>query len=122
MFVLTVVATIALGLGINTAVFTIFNSYVLRPISVRDPGSLYELDWRGRNGSTALTAAQYEQIRKNSPAFTETLPRATCNSASMRASLMANSSPEIISEPSASTQSSAARCFPPMCRPQAASR
>ena len=36
-FVLTVVATIALALGLNTALFTIFNAYVLRPIAVRDP-------------------------------------------------------------------------------------
>src|SRR5690242_16810080 len=40
-FVLTVIATIALGLGINAAVFTIFNAYVLRPAAVRDPYSLY---------------------------------------------------------------------------------
>ena len=36
-FALTVVATIALGLGLNTTLFTIFNAYVLRPVAVRDP-------------------------------------------------------------------------------------
>jgi hypothetical protein len=34
LFALTVVGTIALGLGWNTAVFTIFNAYVLRPLPV----------------------------------------------------------------------------------------
>jgi PadR family transcriptional regulator len=36
-FVLTVSVTIALGLGLNLALFTLFNAYVLRPISIRDP-------------------------------------------------------------------------------------
>jgi predicted permease len=72
LFALTVIATISLGLGINTAVFTIFNAYVLRPISVRDPGSLYELDWENHAGWFALNPDQYEQFRKDNPAFTET--------------------------------------------------
>lgn len=72
LFALTVVATIALGLGINTAVFTIFNGYVLRPLEVRDPYSLYELYWVNKSGSFSLTADQYEQFRKDNPAFSET--------------------------------------------------
>src|SRR5450432_2925752 len=44
-FALTVVATIALGLGVNTALFTVFNAYVLRPLAVRDPHSLYRFTW-----------------------------------------------------------------------------
>ena len=32
LFVCTVVGTIALGLGLNTALFTIFNNFVLRPL------------------------------------------------------------------------------------------
>ena len=35
-FVFTV-GTIALGLGLNLALFTLFNAYVLHPISIRDP-------------------------------------------------------------------------------------
>ena len=50
MFVLTVVGTIALGLGLNTALFTIFNNYVLRPLPVRDPYSLYAFTWTDRAG------------------------------------------------------------------------
>src|SRR5450755_1059697 len=44
-FALTVAATIALGLGLNTTVFTIFNANVLRPLAVRDPHSLYQFTW-----------------------------------------------------------------------------
>jgi predicted permease len=72
LFALTVIATIALGLGINTAVFTIFNAYVLRPLAVRDPHSLYELSWHNRGRGFSLRATQYEQIRKDNPAFSET--------------------------------------------------
>jgi hypothetical protein len=49
-FVAAVVATIGHGLGLNAAVFTIFDAYVLRPFPVRDPASLYEVgfgSWRG---------------------------------------------------------------------------
>src|SRR6476660_8168374 len=49
-FALTVVATIALGLGLNTTVFTIFNAYVLRPVAVRDPYSLYLFHWTIKSG------------------------------------------------------------------------
>jgi predicted permease len=42
-FVLTVVATIGLGLGLLTTAFTVFNAYVLRPLAVRDADRLYEV-------------------------------------------------------------------------------
>ena len=34
------IATLALGIGANTALFSIFNSLIMRPLPVRDPGSL----------------------------------------------------------------------------------
>jgi hypothetical protein len=40
--VLTIVSTIALGLGIDTALFTVFDATYLRPIGVHDPSALYE--------------------------------------------------------------------------------
>lgn len=36
-FVVTAVATLAVGLGLVTLAFTVFNAYVLRPFAIRDP-------------------------------------------------------------------------------------
>jgi len=73
-FMLTVVGTIALGLGLNTALFTIFNAYVLRPLSVRDPYSLYSFTWIDRAGEGhAFSWREFESFRKDKPAFTETV-------------------------------------------------
>ncbi|MBX3145289.1 MAG: ABC transporter permease [Gemmatimonadales bacterium] len=47
--VATVVLTIGLGVGLNTAFFTIFNAYVLRPFPVSDPASLYQVRWHTRD-------------------------------------------------------------------------
>lgn len=70
-FAVTVVATIALALGLNTAAFTLFDAYVLRPLRVRAPYSLYEFiraDRRGRYHR--FSCEQYEEVRRL-PASTE---------------------------------------------------
>jgi hypothetical protein len=40
-FALTVIGTLALGLGVLATSFSVFNALVLRPFAVRDPYSLY---------------------------------------------------------------------------------
>jgi predicted permease len=48
--VMTTVLTLAVGLGLLTIAFTIFNAYVLRPFAVRDPNSLHQIIWHSRDG------------------------------------------------------------------------
>jgi predicted permease len=71
-FALTVVGTIALGLGLNTALFTLFNAYVLRPLSIRDPYSLYSFTWMNRAGrGHSFSWPEFESFQKNNPVFAE---------------------------------------------------
>jgi hypothetical protein len=72
LFVLTVVGTISLGLGLNTALFTLFDNFVLRPLPVRDPYSLYQFDWADRAGhGRSFSWQEFEKFSKNNPAFSE---------------------------------------------------
>jgi hypothetical protein len=52
--VATIVVTIAPGVSLNVALFTIFNAYVLRPLAIRDPHSVYSLGWVDRGGRDRL--------------------------------------------------------------------
>ena len=71
-FAAGVVATIALALGLNTAAFTFFDAYVLRPMAVRDPGSLFELSWFRRDGERRVfTRIEYEALHGDHAAFAE---------------------------------------------------
>ncbi len=71
-FVLTVAGTIALGLGLNTALFTLFNAYVLRPIALHDPYSLYGVTWTNRAGhGHTFTWREYQEFEKNNSTFAE---------------------------------------------------
>src|SRR5215510_6057785 len=42
-FTLVAMLTLALGIGVNTALFTVFDVFVLRPLPLRDPDSLVEI-------------------------------------------------------------------------------
>jgi predicted permease len=71
-FALTVIGTIALGLGLNAALFTIFNAYVLRPLSIRDPYGLYSFTWTNRAGrGHSFSWREFESFRGINPAFSE---------------------------------------------------
>ncbi len=73
-FVLTVVGTIGLALGLNTALFTLFNAYVLRPLAVRDPYSLYQFTWIAKNGDWhEFHLRDFEEFRRGNPAFSDAL-------------------------------------------------
>jgi len=63
-FLLTTVLTLAVGLGLVTVVFTVFNAYVLRPFAVRDPSTLYRLGWRAPDsGGQSFAWRDFEALR-----------------------------------------------------------
>ena len=49
-FAATAVLSLALGIGANTAIFSIFNTLVLRPLPVRDPATLFQVVHSGDGG------------------------------------------------------------------------
>jgi predicted permease len=70
-FALTVIGTIGLGLGINAALFTVFNTYVFRTIAVSDPHNLYEFWWESRDGTWRATWPQFQELRRENNVFTD---------------------------------------------------
>jgi hypothetical protein len=76
-FALTVVGTLALGLGTLGASFSVFNALVLRPFAVRDPYSLYTLlGWGEKPGNyqtRSLGWHDFNDLRRRNTAFSEIL-------------------------------------------------
>ncbi len=61
-FTATIVATLALGVGVNTAAFSVVNAFMLRPLPVRDAGRLVVLaSERPRSGT--LGAVSFPDLR-----------------------------------------------------------
>ena len=71
-FTAIAVATLALGLGINTAAFTFFNAFVLRPLPIRDPQALVKLNALDRNGRIQnFSIAEYRDFRDRNDVFSD---------------------------------------------------
>ena len=71
-FAATVVLTLGLGLGLNTTLFTLFNTYVLRPFAVSDPYSLWGVRWHtAKSGRNFLTWDQYLELKSKTELFTD---------------------------------------------------
>jgi predicted permease len=73
-FALGVIATIGLGLGLNTTMFTVMNAYALRPFAVHDPHALYSFSWSTKTGgSRNVSWQQYQDLRRQPVPFSEVL-------------------------------------------------
>lgn len=69
LFALTVIGTIGIALGLNTALFTVFDTYVLRPIAVHDPYSLYSVTWTSAKWHYRVNWRSYQQLQRQNAAF-----------------------------------------------------
>jgi predicted permease len=70
----TVVAVISLavGIGVNTAVFSLVDALFLRPPAVRDPYALVQVNgWFKDSGMAILDWSDCEEIGRQTPAFSE---------------------------------------------------
>jgi macrolide transport system ATP-binding/permease protein len=80
-FTMTVLLTLALGIGANAAIFTLVNSVLLKSLPVADPGSLVRL---GDDNNCCITIGvseegdytffstdTYQRLKKNLPEFEE---------------------------------------------------
>jgi predicted permease len=70
---LTIVATIALGLGLVAAVFTFFSSFFLRADAVQDPDEIFEAYATRLDSPVSFTRADYEALRRETSVFVDVM-------------------------------------------------
>ncbi len=79
-FTLVAVLTLALGIGANTAIFTLLNQVLLRLLPVKDPHSLVMLTMRGKHygsnwGSNAISYPMYKDFQAHNEVFSGMMAR-----------------------------------------------
>jgi len=70
-FTLLAVAVMALGIGANTAVFSVVNAVLLKPLAYRDPDRIVTLSslWRKSGGHGQVSAPDFHDWHNQSTAF-----------------------------------------------------
>src|SRR5690349_10540576 len=74
LFTVVAILSLALGIGANTAIFTLVNQLILRLLPVREPERIVLLAGRGRhyggnNGRNALAYPMYQDLRDRNQVF-----------------------------------------------------
>lgn len=73
LFTLTVVLTLALGIGANTAIFTLVNSVLLHPLPFRDPARLVAIwdTYQPNFPKLGVSPLEYEEFNRQTDIFDE---------------------------------------------------
>lgn len=73
-FSATAIATLALGIGLNTVVFTAYDAVALRRLPVRAPGEIVRLEWRNDSTSSdQFSWAGFERLSRTARSFASVL-------------------------------------------------
>jgi putative ABC transport system permease protein len=67
-FTIVAALTLALGIGVNTAIFTFFDLALLRPLPVKEPETLVNLEYRGSGGYPFI---DYTYLRYHTQVFSD---------------------------------------------------
>ena len=70
-FAVAAVATLAVGIGANTAIFSVLNAVILRPLPVQRPDELVEVSYQrpGRSPESGFANALWEAVRDHQDVF-----------------------------------------------------
>jgi predicted permease len=77
-FTLMAVITLALGIGLNTVVFTVYESVAMKPLGVRSPAEIVRITRPSeRPNSEVFTYPEYEQLRDHARSFASVVATST---------------------------------------------
>jgi len=81
-FTLTAILTLAVGIGANTAVFSLVKAVLLRPVAANEPDRVVRLYWRGPTGG-AISSFAYPEYADLAAAVPSLAPLAAVNLATI---------------------------------------